>query len=80
MGASGADIQLSPLAGTLFPYSVECKARAKASIFKFLEQAQTEAKREGNGREPLVVLKANNKKPVVIVDLDHFFSLLERIK
>ena len=72
MGASGEDVQLSPAARRLFPYSVECKARASISVYAWYQQAKTNAPK---GMEPLLVIKQNYGKPLVVIDLDSFMEL-----
>ncbi len=72
MGASGEDVQLSPAARRLFSYSVECKARASISVYAWYQQAKTNAPK---GMEPLLVIKQNYGKPLVVVDLDHYMEL-----
>ena len=74
MGASGEDIQLSPAARRLFPYSVEAKARASISVYAWYQQAKTNAPK---GMEPLLVIKQNYGKPLVVVDLDHYMELVK---
>ena len=76
MGAGGEDVQLSPAARKLFPYSVECKNLAKIAVFNYYEQSRTNA---GN-YEPLVVIKQNRSKPLAVVDLDHFMNLVRSSK
>ena len=71
MGAGGEDVQLSPAARKLFPFTVECKSLAAVGVYKFYEQAKT----HGKG-EPLVVVKQNGDKPLVVVDLDYFMTLV----
>ena len=75
MGASGEDVQLSPLARSLFNYTVECKNRAAIAVYKDYEQAKTHGL-----VEPLVILKQNNSKPLALVDADHFFDLVVKIE
>lgn len=73
MGAGGEDVQLSPAARKLFPYSVECKNLAKIAVFNYYEQAT------GHGdHEPLVVIKQNRSKALAVVDFDHFMDLVRR--
>ncbi len=74
MGASGEDIQLSPAARRSFPFSVECKSRATIGVYKWYDQAVTNA---GSGVEPLLVVKANRRKPLVVIDLDAFMELVK---
>ena len=71
MGAGGEDIQLSKAARDLFPYTVECESNARIAVYKFYEQAQA----HGKG-EPVVVIKQNRSKPLVIVDAEYFFKEL----
>jgi hypothetical protein len=73
MGAGGEDIQLSPAARILFPYQVECKAKARAQVYTWMEQAKSHGK-----HEPLVFVKQDRKAPLVIMDAEHFFLLLKR--
>jgi hypothetical protein len=73
MGAGGVDVKLSEAAYKLVPYAIECKSLKTVAVYKFYEQAQ--AHKSG---EPLVVVKANQKSPLAIMDLDHFLDLLKR--
>ena len=73
MGAGGEDLQLSPAARKKFPYSVECKNVEKLSVWNAYEQAQANCGKH----EPLLVMKKNRKKPLVVLDLDAFISLLK---
>ena len=57
----------------LFPYSVETK---NVKSYRLLYEAFRQAKRHTN-MEPLLVLKGHREKPVVILDMEHFFELLE---
>jgi hypothetical protein len=75
MGASGADVQLSPAAKRLVSYEIECKSLAAVGVYKFYEQAKTHGK-----LEPLVVVKQNGSKPLAIVDLEHFLDLVRKIQ
>ena len=71
MGVSGTDIQLSAIGKRLFPYDVECKNYAKFAVYNHYNQRSTEL-------ETLLVIKQNRSKPLAIVDLDHFMSLVRR--
>jgi hypothetical protein len=78
MGQSGEDIQLSPHARDLLPISVECKSHAKFAIYSIIDQCKANCP---DGCQPVVVLKANHKKPVAVIDLDYYIKLEgERIK
>ena len=71
MGDSGEDIQLSPAARKLIPYSIECKNQEKINLWESYKQAT-----ENSGKyEPVVFIKRNNHKPLVVVDADYFINL-----
>lgn len=72
MGAQGEDIQLSPAARKLIPYQIECKAKARAQVYTWYEQAKSHG-----SHEPIVIIKQDRKKPLVVVDAEHFFSLIK---
>lgn len=72
MGAGGEDVQLSPKARKLFPYSVECKNLAKIAVYNYYQQAETNCGKH----EPLVVIKQNRCRPLAVVDLEHFMKLV----
>ena len=71
MGAGGEDILLSPAARRLIPLSIECKNRKKLSLYGWYDQAVANAPKR---TEPVVVVKANRRKPMVIVDAEYFFK------
>ena len=71
MGAGGEDLIMARAARETFPYSIECKNQESLNIWKSYEQAQQNS---GN-YEPIVVLKRNNVKPLVLVDADYFVEL-----
>jgi hypothetical protein len=73
MGVSGEDVRLSQPAKNLLKIQVECKNRAKIAVFQDYAQALT----HGNA-EPVVVLKQNHSKPLVLIDLDYYIKLLKR--
>ena len=75
MGAGGEDIQLSPAARTLFPYSVECKAFKNFSIYKVMDQA---AENCPKGASPICIIKGDRKKPLAVMDADLFFKLASK--
>ena len=76
MGRKGEDVQLSEKAKKLIPYSIECKNQEK---MKYLWEAYEQALNNSNNLEPMVVLKINQKKPLVLVDAEHFFKLQSQI-
>ena len=73
MGCSGEDLQLSPAARRLFPYSVEAKNVEKLNVWGAYEQAVANS----GEHEPLLVMKKNRKKPLVVLDLEAFIELLK---
>jgi len=77
MGAGGEDVQLSPAARKLFPYSVECKALKQIGVYKFIEQAESNCPANA---EPLAIIKADRRKPLAVLDAEHFFKLIGKKK
>ena len=75
MGAGGEDVQLSTAARELVSYTIECKNRKAIAVYKDYEQAKTHGL-----IEPLVILKQNLSKPLALVDAEHFFDLVQKIK
>ena len=73
MGAGGEDIQLSPFARDLLPIQVECKSHKDFAVYRVLDQAT-----EHGNYEPVVFLKANNRKPIAIVDAEVFLDMSEK--
>ena len=73
-GENSADIKLlTPTARKLFPYSVECKNRNEfKSIYRYFTQAESHS-----DLEPILIIKSNRAKPLAIIDLEHFFTLLQ---
>lgn len=63
-------MQLSTAAKRVFPFAVECKNLAKIAIYKYYEQATANAK----DCEPIVVVKQNRSKPLVILDAEWFIK------
>lgn len=74
MGQGGEDVQLSPAARRLIPLTIECKSRQAISVYPWYEQAMANNPKD---YVPVLVIKQDRKKPLVVVDADWFF---ERIK
>jgi hypothetical protein len=72
MGVTGRDVQLSEAALQVFPYAVECKSRASIALYKDYEQACENA----GSDTPLLVIKQNQSKPLVVIDMEDFFRLI----
>ena len=71
MGAGGEDLIMARAARHKFPYSIECKNQESVNVWKSYKQAE-----ENSGDyEPIVVLKRNNTKPLVLIDADYFVRL-----
>jgi hypothetical protein len=75
MSEGGADVKLmSQTARKLFPYSIECKNREDfKTIYSYFRQAQ----RHSN-MEPLLCIKMNREKSLVVINMEHLFELLEK--
>ena len=73
MGAGGEDLIMSKAARNKFPYSVECKNQESLNIWKAWEQAN------GNKGlyEPLVVIKKNGVRPLVVLDAENFLDMIK---
>lgn len=74
MGQGGEDVQLSPAARKLFPYSVEAKRHKAFAVYGPYEQAAANCK----GYEPLLIIQGDRKKPLAVVDFEHFMSLTKK--
>lgn len=72
MGVSGVDIQLSEKAREKFNYDVECKSYANIAVYKWWEQAV-----KNSTNQPLLVIKANRKQPLVVLSWDQFEDLIK---
>ena len=73
MGAGGEDLQLSPAARRRFPYSVEAKNCERLNVWGAYEQAAANSGKH----EPLLVMKKNRKKPLVVLDAEAFIELVK---
>ena len=77
MGRPGEDVQLSDKAKKIFPYSIECKNQER---MKYLWEAYEQAISNSKNLEPLVIIKINKKKPLVVIDAEYFIKLQSEIK
>lgn len=71
MSSGGEDVQLSPAARAVIPHRIEAKKHAAFSVYTHYDQA-----RSHGTHEPLLVIEADRRKPLAIVDLDYFIGLL----
>ena len=75
MGAGGEDLIMARAAREKFPYSIECKNQESLNVWKSYEQAESNA----GDYEPILFIKRNNQKPLVVVDADYFVCLHNRV-
>ena len=73
MGDSGEDIQLSPAARKLIPYSIECKNQEKLNIWSALEQAENNS----GDYDPVLIFKRNRTKTYAVLELKDFIKLIK---
>ena len=73
MCSQGEDISLGKQSRDVFPFSIECKNQEAVNVWKAYEQASENCK----GYEPLVVIKRNRTKPLVVMDAQKFVELLK---
>ena len=73
MGAGGEDLIMARAAREKFPHSIECKNVERLNVWDAYEQAQANC----GDYEPIVVMKKNRKKPLVVVDAEYFIKLFE---
>lgn len=71
MGAGGEDLIMARAAREKFPYSIEAKNVEKLNVWSAYEQASSN---KGN-YEPIVVMRKNNKKALVVIDAEYFVKL-----
>ena len=70
MGENGADVKLSSAGEHLFPVSIECKNQEKFhGIYNMIDQARNHSR-----LSPLVFVKMNRRKPLVILEADQFLE------
>lgn len=75
MGASGVDIQLSTAGVQAFPYSVECKSRARMAVYDFWRDTNDNV---ASNTTPLLVIKQDRSEPLAVITLEHFMELTKR--
>ena len=71
MGAGGEDLIMARPAREKFPYSIECKNVEKLNVWEAYKQAEENSK----DYEPVVVMKKNNHKTLVVLDAEHFVKI-----
>ena len=75
MGCGGEDLQLSPAARKLFSFSIECKNVERLNVYDAYDQASANS----GDHEPLLIMKKNRKKPLVVMDAEHFVELIKKL-
>ena len=75
MGESGEDIIMARAAREKFPYSVEAKNVEKLNVWAAYEQACANS----GDYEPLLVMKKNHKKPLVVLDAETFVKIIKKL-
>ena len=68
MGAGGEDLIMARAAREKFPYSIECKNVEKLNVYEAYAQAEANS----GAHEPILFMKKNRKKPLVVVDAEWF--------
>ncbi|MCK9576902.1 MAG: hypothetical protein M0R51_13445 [Clostridia bacterium] len=76
MGQNGVDVRMESAVQKLFPFSVECKNCESWSVHSWIEQSKANQK---EGTDWLIVAKRNRGKPVVVIDAEVFFALMEKV-
>ena len=74
MGAGGEDLIMARAAREKFPYSIECKNVEKLNVWEAYEQAEENSK----DYEPVVVMKKNNHKTLVVLDAEFFVKIYQK--
>lgn len=75
MGQAGVDVVLRGDARDRFPFDIECKNTEKLTLYSDIEQA---TKNQSPGRMWLLVHKKNRSNPIVIMDAESFFEIMEK--
>lgn len=74
---TGADIKLSAKAKSVFPFSLELKRRAS---FKTIYDFYLQASKHYPELIPAVVIRQDRSEPLIIMNLDHFLTLVNNEK
>lgn len=70
MGAGGEDLIMARDARSKFPFSIECKNQEKLNIWDAFAQACANS----GSHTPILFIKKNNKKPLVVMDAEWFIK------
>lgn len=72
MGSGGIDIMLSSKAREVFPYAIECKNQERLNVWEAYKQAVSNTE---DGLTPILFMKRNHTKPLVVIDAEYFVKL-----
>ena len=75
MGAGGEDVIMARAAREKFPFSVEAKNVEKLNVWAAYEQACSNC----GDNEPLLIMKKNRKKPLVVLDAETFVQIIKKL-
>ena len=75
MGAGGEDLIMARAAREKFPFSIECKNVEKLNVW----EAYNQAKENSKDYEPIVVMKKNNQKALVVLDAEKFVEICQKL-
>ena len=70
MGAGGEDLIMARDARQKFPFSIECKYQEKLNVYDAYDQACANS----GDHEPILFMKKNRKKPLVVIDAEYFIK------
>jgi len=76
MGAGGEDLIMSREARFKFPYSIECKNQERLNIWSAWNQANANK----GLYEPMIVIKKNGIRPLIVVDAEHYLEMIRDYK
>ena len=75
MGAGGEDVIMARAARRKFPFSIECKNVERLNVWDAYDQACANS----GDHQPLLVMKKNRKKPLVVIDAEEFVQLIKKL-
>ena len=75
MGAGGEDLIMARAAREKFSFSIECKNVEKLNVW----EAYNQAKENSKDYEPIVVMKKNNQKALVVLDAEKFVEICQKL-
>jgi len=70
-GTTGEDVVLSPRAREVYPVQIECKNHKAFAVYSDYDQAVSHGPFNA-----VLVIKANHREPLAVVDAGLFFTLL----